>query len=287
VQTGDLSLKKKVSWEGVTCDYCHSMRSVSMDAGNPNAVLEFSLVKSGPLRDASPVAHGAVHSDIHTSSQVCAPCHEYQSPLGVSILTTYSEWKRSRYSSEGVGCQSCHMGRVEGDVVEVGGASSGGSEVNLHEMPGGHSLKQLTKAIRARLTTARTDDSLRVEVTLANVGAAHYVPTGSPMREIILELSVDPNQGRDFQEKRSYRRTMVDEQGNPITREHMLFFRTAKTLSDTRLAPDETRKESFSFPIPKGVPAQVKAELSYYYSPTPRTGSQESMTFYSISRLVR
>lgn len=107
------------------------------------------------------------------------------------------------------------------------------------------------------------------------------------MREIVLEVSVDPYQGQDFQAKRSFGRTMGDEQGNPVTREHVLFFKSAKTLSDTRLAPDETRKESFSFPIPKGVPAQVKAELSYYYSPTPRTGSQESITFHSISRLVR
>ena len=29
VKTGDLRLEKKVSWEGVTCDYCHSVREVS------------------------------------------------------------------------------------------------------------------------------------------------------------------------------------------------------------------------------------------------------------------
>src|SRR3989337_2349094 len=26
VHTGDLALQQKVSWEGVTCDYCHSIR---------------------------------------------------------------------------------------------------------------------------------------------------------------------------------------------------------------------------------------------------------------------
>src|SRR5207249_3000740 len=29
VQVGDLSLRRKVSWEGVTCDFCHSVRDVS------------------------------------------------------------------------------------------------------------------------------------------------------------------------------------------------------------------------------------------------------------------
>ena len=30
IAVGDVNLEKKVSWEGVTCDYCHSLRSVSM-----------------------------------------------------------------------------------------------------------------------------------------------------------------------------------------------------------------------------------------------------------------
>src|SRR5271165_1838682 len=31
VQTNDTGLTRKVSWEGVTCDYCHSVREVSFD----------------------------------------------------------------------------------------------------------------------------------------------------------------------------------------------------------------------------------------------------------------
>src|SRR5690242_9034717 len=34
-QNDDLSLQKKISWEGVTCDYCHSIRSVSIEKPNP------------------------------------------------------------------------------------------------------------------------------------------------------------------------------------------------------------------------------------------------------------
>src|SRR5436309_15837108 len=36
VKTGDLKLERKVSWEGITCDYCHSVREVSL-TGEPKA----------------------------------------------------------------------------------------------------------------------------------------------------------------------------------------------------------------------------------------------------------
>src|SRR5437867_12898549 len=39
IQTGDLGLARKASWEGVTCDYCHSLRSVSLQGVNPTATL--------------------------------------------------------------------------------------------------------------------------------------------------------------------------------------------------------------------------------------------------------
>ena len=287
VAIGDLSLKRKVSWEGVTCDYCHSMRSVSTGAGNPKATMDYSLVKSGPMKDASSVGHETVYSPVHTSSLVCAPCHEYRNPQGLGVLTTYSEWKNSRYAEENVGCQSCHMGTVEGDVVDPRVKRSGNAGVNLHEMPGSHSLKQLTKAVRTQVRTSRTKDSLNVTVVMENVGAGHHVPTGSPMRELTLDLTVDPYGREGFRERRSYRRVVADRAGKAVKREHLVFFKGAKVISDTRLAPQERREERFSFPLPKSVQARVKATVSYYYSPMARTESQKRIVFRSISRLVR
>ena len=37
VAFGDWNLQKKISWEGVTCDYCHSVRQVSLSGPNPKA----------------------------------------------------------------------------------------------------------------------------------------------------------------------------------------------------------------------------------------------------------
>ena len=286
VHTGDLALQQKVSWEGVTCDYCHSIRDVT-DGPSPKARLDYSLVKSGPLKDAVSGAHGTVYSAVHTSALVCAPCHEYRNSSGLDVLTTFSEWKASRYAKEGKDCQSCHMARVAGDVVDPRIQRTQLAKINLHQMPGGHSLDQLMRTIKARMTTSRQDHELRVSIDVSNQAAGHYVPTGSPARQLILELVADAMDGKRFREERVYRRAVVDARGAPIQKEHVAFVKGAKVASDTRLAPGESRTETFVFPIQRGVQTQLKATFWYYYSPMARVESQKRVTFLSMSRLVR
>ena len=287
IETGDLTLQKKVSWEGVTCDYCHSIREVSTVGPNPKARTEFALVKSGPLKDASSSAHGVIYSEVHTNSLACAPCHEYRNVVGFPVLTTFSEWKNSRYWKEGKQCQICHMSRVAGDVVDPRIQRSSQAKINLHAMPGSHSIEQLTSTVKAQLSTAREGNRLKVMVEVANAAAGHYVPTGSPLRQLVLELRADSYDGRHFREERVYRRAVADQNGAAITREHMAFMKAAKVVSDTRLRPDEKRVETFYFDIPLSVQTQVKATFWYYYSPLAATESQKRVTFLTINRLVR
>ncbi len=287
VYLGDWGLKLKVSWEGVTCDYCHSVRQVRLTGSNPTAVTEFSLVKTGPIKDAKPVVHGALYSDVHVSSSLCAPCHQYRNANGLEVLTTYSEWIASRYYTEKVQCQTCHMSRVEGDVVEPRVKAGGSAGVNLHEMPGSHSVAQLNQAVRTRLTTARKGDQLEVTIQLTNSGAGHHVPTGSPMRQLVLELEADAYEGQDFTAERRYARVVVNSEGKPVEGEHAAFIRGAKVLSDTRLAPDETRTETFRFAIPERVSVRITARLVYHYSPLARKEAEKRIVFHTISRFVK
>ncbi len=287
VQTGDFSLRKKVSWEGVTCDYCHSLRDVSLTSTNPKATLSFTLEKSGPLKDANSMAHGTVYSPIHSSALACAPCHEYRNSQGFPVLTTYSEWKASRYAKEGKECQSCHMYSVAGDVVDPKIQRSSRAQVNLHQMPGSHSVEQLNKTVTAQLSTSRSGNQLQVQLVVGNRSAGHYVPTGSPLRQIVLELRADSNDGKHFREERLYRRVVADSQGKSLPLEPAAFFKAAKVVSDSRLAPDEKRKETFSFSVPAGVQTRVTATFWYYYSPMARTESQKQITFLTISRIVQ
>jgi len=287
VQTGDFGLTRKVSWEGVTCDYCHSIREVSFDGPNPKAVVKFGAVKTGPLSDAVSGAHETAYSAVHKSSAVCAPCHEYKNANGFAVLTTYSEWKASKYWKEGRQCQSCHMARVAGDVVDPHVARVKVAKINLHQMPGSHSLEQLTSAVKAQLNLAREGDELRVTVEVSNPNAGHYMPTGSPLRQLVMELRADSAGGQHFREERVYARKVADQHGTVLMREHFAFLKAAKLVSDTRLAPGEKRVETFRFRIPKGSQTQVKATFWYYYSPLAREESQKRVTFLTLNRLAQ
>ena len=283
----DLSLQRKVSWEGVTCDYCHSIQAVSLSGANPKASLELSLVKSGPFKDVVAPAHATRFSAVHTSALICAPCHEYRNSLGFPVLTTYSEWEKTRYAKEGRDCQSCHMYSVAGQVVDPRVLKTADAKINLHQMPGSHSVEQLTRTVKAQLSTSWAGDKLNVVVEVSNAAAGHYVPTGSPMRQLILEVTADPYGGQRLRQEKIYRRIVADKQGKQLELEPYAFVGGARTLSDSRLAPDEKRTENFTFPIPAGTQTQVQATFWYYYSPLAETDPQRRLTFLTLRRLVR
>jgi nitrate/TMAO reductase-like tetraheme cytochrome c subunit len=287
VETRDLDLQKKVSWEGVTCDFCHSIRDVSMTGANPKAAVQFTLTKTGPLKDSVSTGHATGYSAVHTTSDICAPCHEYRNAGGFPVLTTYSEWKASRYAKEGRQCQSCHMSLLTGDVVDPRVKRSSVARINLHQMPGSHSLDQLTSTVKAQLSAAREGGTLKVTVDVVNLTAGHYVPTGSPLRQIVMEVRADSYGGQHFREERVYARTVADAQGAPVMNEYTGFLKAARVVSDTRLAPGEKRTETFAFDVPADSQTQVKATFWYYYSPMARTESQKRITFLTLNRLVR
>jgi hypothetical protein len=287
VQTGDLELVRKVSWEGITCDYCHSIQEVTTAGGNPKAKVEFTLVKSGPSKDLFSPAHGTRFSPLHTSSLACITCHEYSNTQGFPVLATYSEWKNSSYGKGELGCQGCHMYRIAGDVVDPRITRSAMLTLNLHEIPGGHSIQQLNKAIKADLACGREGEQLRVVVKLSNRGAGHDVPTGSALRQLILELDADSLDGHRFSEQRIYRRTVADRGGIVLNREDLVFIKGARVVTDTRLAPNETKTETFSFPVRQGIQTRVKASLYYYYSPLATTEAQQKVKFLELTRLVQ
>jgi hypothetical protein len=286
VQIGDLGLIKKVSWEGVTCDYCHSIREVTTTGTNPHARVEFSLVKSGPSKEAVSTAHGTIFSAVHTSSLACISCHEYTNAQGLAVLTTYTEWKQSHYGKDSGGCQSCHMARVQGNVVDPRVKANSRLQLNLHEIPGSHSVTQLNKAIRAQLSVTHQGGQLKVSVQVSNQGAGHSVPTGSPLRQLILELRAAAYNGKQFREERIYRRTVADASGTILNREHLAFIKGARVVSDTRLAANQSRTETFTFPVPQGVTSRVDASFYYYYSPMASTEAEQKAKFLSLSRIV-
>ena len=113
------------------------------------------------------------------------------------------------------------------------------------------------------------------------------MPTGSPLRQLILELHADSLAGHHFSEQRIYRRTVADRSGALLNREDLVFVKGARLVTDTRLAPGETKTETFSFPMPAGTQTRVKASLYYYYSPLTTTEAQQKVKFLELTRLVQ
>jgi hypothetical protein len=108
------------------------------------------------------------------------------------------------------------------------------------------------------------------------------------MRQLILEVRMDPyDGGQGGREERIYARTIMDQKGVTLQREHLSFLRGAKVVKDTRLAPKETRMENVTFALAAGKRARVEASLYYFYSPMATTEAQQKIRFVTMSRLIQ
>ena len=110
-------------------------------------------------------------------------------------------------------------------------------------------------------------------------------PTGSPLRELNLEVSVGAA-GATHSQQRVYTRRVADQSGKAINSEEMVFLQAAKTVSDSRLKVGETRRETFEFPVPANSSARVIARLWYFYSPTAATPDETRVNFLTLPVFV-
>ena len=282
----DEALEKKVTWEGVSCDACHSLVSVELSPAGATQVFDPGPVKRGPIRDAASMGHRVAYSELHTKALVCAGCHEFRNAEGIPIITTYSEWERSAAARGGRTCQTCHMGLARADVVDPKVKRVERAEVNLHQGPGGHSLDQLHEALAVALRPGREGDDLVIEVRIANKGAGHAVPTGMPGRRVILAVDVRTSDGKTFREGRTYGRFFRDAAGRTISRDGECFTPGVSLESDTRIRADEQRVEKFRFPVSADATAQVALKLHYEHAPTGGPEDRTWLTFYSEERTV-
>ena len=284
--TNDPRLEAKLTWEGVSCDVCHSMTAVDLAGSTPKITFDVGPVKRGPIRDADSAVHQVAFSELHTTSLGCAGCHEWTSRSGVPIMSTYSEWNQSSAAREGKPCQACHMAKTRANVVDPRVQRVPHAEVNLHDVPGGHSLEQLHKALAVTIQPQRTGDRLQLEVRLTNKGAGHAVPTGMPGRRVLLDLVVRTGEGEVGHEQRSYGRVYAGVDGVVLTRDSAHFSPGVRLVGDTRLAPDERRVETFTFPVPAAATAFVTLKLHYEHAPMGGTEYRTFLTFFSEERTL-
>jgi len=112
--------RSRLSMEGVTCVVCHRVARPYYKANTRRAIVPGKLLEScmyGPFED--PVSHRershiSHHSNSIKTSAFCGTCHDVTSPRGVRLEEAYSEWQNSPAARQGITCQQCHMGPVQG-----------------------------------------------------------------------------------------------------------------------------------------------------------------------------
>lgn len=260
----DYALSEGVTREGVSCDFCHSVTGLRVVDGRPTYSLALGRVKHGVIKHAASPAHEVEFSTLHGTSEFCSGCHNYTSPGGARVLTTYDEWQQGPYAAEGKQCQSCHMVLTTGSPVNRDIKQSD-PEFHLHSLI--HDRDQLRAALAVEIVdTVRHGDRVDVQVAVENVGSGHKVPTGVSTREIVLSVTASAGSHTQSQERR-FRKVIGDSHGRPLETDYEVMLFGTQILNDTRIAPRERRIERMSFRVPAGGPVKVTATISYLYAP--------------------
>lgn len=269
VAMDDFKFEREVSKEGVTCDVCHSIVEVESSPWGFSSKTQVGKTKYGPRAAGMSPAHQIAYSPLQTSSLLCARCHEYVNKNGVSILSTYSEWKEGPYAKDGVQCQDCHMPLVKGVVVSPEVKEVRREEINLHLLAGGHSITQLKKAMKLEIVNIEKFDSqVKVTLELINRGSGHMVPSGIPSRRLVLTVTAQGALGQKVRESLIYEKILVDKDGTRIYKDSDVFTKSTLVSKDNRIAPKEARREVITLPFPeKRGDIVVRAELAYVYEP--------------------
>ncbi len=264
----DYDLKQDITKEGITCDFCHSVTALNLNNRENPFRLEPGITKNGPLGELKSPVHKTRQLKLFETSELCGACHDFTDQNNVTILGTYSEWKAGPYAKDGVQCQDCHMPRKEGEIVTDNIKKSKVKFINDHNIQGGHSIEQVKKAIKVEVKEVkRYPDKMRVFVDVTNAGSGHMVPTGTPSRKMLLDVTVKTETGQILKEQKIYKKILVGAGGIEFTKDSEVMCNRSAISSDNRIKPKETRKEEFTFYIPQDVPVTVAAQAFYQYNP--------------------
>ncbi len=216
------------------------------------------------------------------------------------IQTTYQEWKQWQDQlspddpNKGKKCQDCHMSWrkemlpydnyvVEGMARNMYATYRSPKNIRPHHFDGGTET-QLKTALSMEVEGQIEAGRLKLDVFITNTNGGHWVPTGEPMRSVMLLLRVFDSNDKPLKMIKGsllpewagvgkvedgnyaglpgevFARVLQDEAGNV----HVPFWRADRIASDTRIRPKDTRTLTFEFALddPEDEPT-AEAELIY------------------------
>jgi hypothetical protein len=174
---------------------------------------------------------------------------------GLDTITTGKSGEVTARDTRALGCVQCHMPLVKRPLVEGGVVHN----TRQHLWRGGHDPEMVRKALSVEFVEKKHpgEDRRLFRLTLANTGAAHYVPTGTPDRHLTVHLRLLDDQGG-----------VLDEENYTIKRT-LMWRPFIVDLWDTRLPRWKPRQYELEVPSDGGA-VKVEAEIRYHLLAEPR-----------------
>ena len=175
-------------------------------------------VMFGPLPDVPLVFMGGSYQPKFSSSELCAGCHEQKQealmpgaaldaarwPEGLPTHSTFTEWSDGPFNTPGTPCQFCHMPPTLGleNTVDVANEENAGivfgfmrppERIRSHIFRGPleGSPRLIDTAAAVFLGAQVSAGELTAAVTIKNAGCGHALPTGEPMRSVLLVVRAE------------------------------------------------------------------------------------------------
>lgn len=286
--------------EAIACMFCHQVTGLAGKPANTAHLVSPDGVRRAQIKD--PLApHPAAYSKFHQSSEICGGCHNVDHPVnGMHLEATYTEWKESPYAKEGVSCQDCHMSREPGSVGPFTGQAAGGAPQrdNIYKMSfvgaqvalGDSSAAETLLKSAAKVTMdapqiVGSGEKAKVKVTVENVGAGHYLPTGlTEVREMWLELIAVGSDGKETKVgERKFGTVLKDAKGKyPVE-----LWEAVAIQSDDRIPPRGTAEATYDYEMPAASAAvTLTARLMYRSAPeefAKKAGVENPSTAMAVS----
>ncbi len=282
--TGDEKVMEPISREGVSCDYCHTLfpdkeRGDATDFGPRTGGKKIGRAGKG-----SSIYHEIRGEAEFGSAEFCASCHHLRNQFDVLIYSEYESWRESSYASQGVTCRDCHMPESAKRASNFGEVRD---DVSSHQFQGWRSKENLRKAcdFKAALTVSR--NFVRLSTTVTNRGAGHNFPGGTPLRELVIQVTGIDAAGRDLFEETPIRYGVGLEvaEGDSLN-----IWEARSVIRDTRIRPNETRNSAVSIPREENLD-RIRVSLLYYPIPLNRVEERElemePLTIYERTLKVR
>ncbi|MCX7176269.1 MAG: multiheme c-type cytochrome [Proteobacteria bacterium] len=195
-----------VEREGVFCDLCHKVEDVAIDrvGGHPGTLSlklkrpqEGQQIFFGPLDDVHPGPDS--YNTIFRQSRYCAACHDGRF-WNMAVYSEFQEWSESSYAKRNIHCQDCHM-KPDGvtrrfALEKEGSVLRDPATVASHTLSGIADQAFMRDAVTLSAKAEVAGGRLQITVAVNNTKAGHHIPTGSPMRNMVLRVDAVDGNGR-------------------------------------------------------------------------------------------